>query len=328
MSDRNGVLSREQSRFSLKNVKDMLFTQTGFLLMFIIALAVMVAILNPNFKNYKNIINIFQQVSVLGIISVGVGILLITGEFDISVGSQLSVIGVIMAMIIQKTGNIPFAIFASIGLGIMLGTITGLTVVKSKAASFIITLGFMVGYKGIALIISHGYAFRLMGKFTYLGRGKIMGVLPVQIVVFLGVTILAAIVLRYTRYGRFLFAIGGNREASYVSGIKTERTIILTYAIVGLCNGIAALVLISQLGSAYANTGDPFALKSLAAVVVGGVAITGGKGNASGIFLGVLTFGLISNALNVLNVNAYWREAIDGLIIISAVTISKFSGEK
>ncbi len=309
-------------------LKSILLSQTSFLLLFILVLGVMVAIINPNFRNIRNLINIFQQVSVLGIMSAGVGMLLISGEFDISIGSQLSVIGVVMAMIIEQKSNIPLSIIVSLLLGGLLGFVNGVTVVKSKAASFIITLGFMVGYKGLALVISHGYAYRLKGQFQYLGRGRILGFLPIQVLVFITVLLTASVILRYTRYGRLLYAIGGNREAAYVSGIKTERNIIVAYTIVGLLNGVAALVLISQLGAAYPNTGDPFALNALAAVVVGGTAITGGKGSALGIFLGVLIFGLISNALNVLNVNAYWREVVLGLIIISAVTISKLSLER
>ncbi len=312
----------------LNRLQSILLSQTSFLLLFIIVLGILVAIINPNFRNSRNIINIFQQVSVLGIMSAGVGMLLISGEFDISIGSQLSVIGVVMAMIIEKMGNIPLCIIVSILLGVALGTINGITVVKSKAASFIITLGFMVAYKGLALVISHGYAYRMKGQFEYLGRGRIMGFLPVKIIVFIAVLLAAYVILRYTKYGRLLYAIGGNREAAYVSGIKTARNIIFAYAVAGLLNGLAALVLISQLGAAYPNTGDPFALNALAAVVVGGTAITGGKGSALGIFLGVLIFGLISNALNVLNVNAYWREVVLGLIIISAVTISKLSLER
>jgi ribose transport system permease protein len=316
------------NKASESHVKSLLLSQTSFLLLFIIVLGVLVAIINPNFRNIRNIINIFQQVSVLGIMSAGIGMLLISGEFDISIGSQLSVIGVVMAMIIEQKSNIPFSIVAALLIGLVLGVINGITVVKSKAASFIITLGFMVAYKGLALVISHGYAYRLKGQFTYLGRGRIMGILPIQVIVYIVVILIAYAILRYTKYGRLLYAIGGNREAAYVSGIKTERNIIVAYAVVGILNGLAALVLISQLGAAYPNTGDPFALNALAAVVVGGTAITGGKGSALGIFLGVLTFGLISNALNVLNVNAYWREVVLGLIIISAVTISKLSLER
>ncbi len=310
------------------HLKSLLLNQTSFLLCFIVVLGVLVAIINPNFRNIRNIINIFQQVSVLGIMSAGVGMLLITGEFDISIGSQLSVIGVVMAMIVEQKGNIPLCIVVSLLLGAVLGFVNGVIVVKSKAASFIITLGLMVAYKGLALVISHGYAYRMKGQFEYLGRGKIMGIIPVKVLVFIAIILLAYVILRYTKYGRLLYAIGGNREAAYVSGIKTERNIIAAYIVVGLLNGLAALVLISQLGAAYPNTGDPFALNALAAVVVGGTAITGGKGSALGIFLGVLIFGLISNALNVLNVNAYWREVVLGLIIISAVTISKLSLEK
>jgi len=317
-------------------------SQSLVLVMLIVLLAAVATTVNPRFLKVTNIINIFQQIAVLGIVASGVGMLLVAGEIDISVGTQVSLMGVILAMIIQKVlglpqGNvaawrvtfaIPMAVIFTFIVGFILGLVNGITVIKSRAASFIITLGFMLVYKGTALLTSGGASYMLFGKFETLGRGKVLNFIPISILFLLGVIVVAHVVLKYFRYGRFLYAIGGNRKAAYVSGINTGRVTVTAYIVVGLLNALAALILISRVGSALATTGDSYALDALASVIVGGVAITGGKGNALSIFLGVVLIGLIGNALVIMNVNPYMRDVVIGFIIIAAVTISTLSGER
>lgn len=317
-------------------------SQSLVLVMLIVLLAAVATAVNPRFLKVTNIINIFQQIAVLGIVASGVGMLLVAGEIDISVGTQVSLMGVILAMIIQKVlglpqGNvaawrvtfaIPMAVIFTFIVGFILGLVNGITVIKSRAASFIITLGFMLVYKGTALITSGGASYMLFGKFETLGRGKVLNFIPISILFLLGVIVVAHVVLKYFRYGRFLYAIGGNKKAAYVSGINTGRVTVTAYIAVGLLNALAALILISRVGSALATTGDSYALDALASVIVGGVAITGGKGNALSIFLGVVLIGLIGNALVIMNVNPYMRDVVIGFIIIAAVTISTLSGER
>jgi ribose/xylose/arabinose/galactoside ABC-type transport system permease subunit len=289
-----------------------------------------------------NIINIFQQIAVLGIVASGVGMLLVSGHIDISVGSQVSLMGVILAMVIQRVlglpeGDVepwrqalafPLAILVTFAVGFVLGLINGITVVKSRAASFIITLGFLSVYHGVALVTSGGASYMLFGRFEWLGRGRIMNFIPISILFLLGIAVISYLVLRYFRYGRFLYAIGGNRQAAYVSGININRVIITGYILVGILNALAALILISRVGSALATTGDDYALNSLAAVIVGGVSITGGRGTALNIFLGVVLIGLIGNALIIMNVNPYVRDIVIGLVIITAVTISQYTSAR
>ena len=177
-------------------------------------------------------------------------------------------------------------------------------------------------------MVSGGASYSLYGRFELIGRGRIFGVIPISILFFLGIVVLAHVVLKYLRFGRFLYAIGDNRQAAYVSGIKTNRMIVSGYVMVGLLNALAAIIMISRVGTALATTGDSYALDALAAVVVGGVAITGGKGNALSIFLGVVLIGLIGNALVVMNVNPFMRDVVIGLIIVGAVTINQLTGER
>lgn len=317
-------------------------SQALVLIGLIVVICVVTASVNPRFLRVQNLINIFQQVSILGIVACGIGMLLVAGQIDISVGTQISFMGVILAMIIQRLMGlpdgavpawqnalaIPLAIVVTFAVGIALGLINGITVIKSRAASFIITLGFSTAYRGAALLTSRGASYMLFGEFELIGRGRILGVLPISILFFLGMVIITFVVLRYFRYGRFLYAIGGNRKAAFVSGINTNRITLTAYVIVGLCNALAAVILISRVGSALATTGDSYALDSLAAVIVGGVALGGGKGSAVNIFLGVLLIGLISNALIIMNVNPYVRDVVIGLIIVGAVTVGELTGRR
>lgn len=316
--------------------------QSIVLIGLILVICVVTAIVNPRFLRVQNLINIFQQISILGIVACGIGMLLIAGQIDISVGTQISFLGVMLSMIIQKMMGLPdggvpawqaalaypLAFVVTFAVGLALGTINGLTVIYSRAASFIITLGFSTAYHGAALLLSGGASYMLFGRFEWLGRGRVLNIVPISILFFLGMVALTFVVLRYFRYGRFLYAIGGNKRAAFVSGINTNRVTLIAYLVVGTCNALAALILISRVGSALATTGDSYALDSLAAVIVGGVALSGGRGNALSIFLGVLLIGLISNALIIMNVNPYVRDVVIGLIIVAAVTVSELSGQQ
>ncbi len=313
--------------------------QSQILIILIFIIVIVATLVNRRFVHPQNIINIFQQIAILGIVASGVGMLLVSGHIDISVGSQVSLMGAAFAMMIQRMlalpgGEVeswrqfmtyPVAIGLTFGFGFCLGLANGITVVKSRASSFIITLGFMSAYHGLALLVTGGASYMLFGRFELLGRGRVFFYIPVSIIFFFGIVIVAHIILKYFRYGRFLYAIGSNRKAAYVSGINTDRVIIKSYIMVGLLNALAAIILISRVGTALATTGDAYALDALAAVIVGGVALTGGKGGALNVFLGVVLIGLIGNALIIMNVNPYVRDLVIGLIIIIAVTLSQLS---
>ncbi|MGQ9473283.1 MAG: ABC transporter permease [Candidatus Caldatribacteriaceae bacterium] len=326
-------------RKSTVSLQKTLFEQTYILLILILIISLVTTIVNRRFVNPQNIINIFQQIAVLGIVASGVGMLLVSGHVDISVGAQVSLLGVIFAMLIQKIlglpeGNValwrqtfvyPIAIAFTFGVGTLVGLINGLTVVTSRANSFIISLGFMSAYHGLALLVTGGASYMLFGRFETLGRGRIFHYLPISILFFLGVVLLSYFVLKYFRYGRFLYAIGSNRRAAHVSGINTNRVVVRAYTVVGILNALAAIILISRVGSALATTGDSYALDALASVIVGGVSLSGGKGGALNIFLGVVLIGLIGNSLIIMNVNPYARDLVIGLIIIVAVTLGQLS---
>jgi ribose/xylose/arabinose/galactoside ABC-type transport system permease subunit len=308
----------------------------------IAAICAVTAVINPRFLRIQNLINIFQQVAILGVVACGVGMLLVAGQIDISVGNQITFLSIVLALVLQKllgepgtpvppwrsALSIPLAVSLVIALGFLMGLLNGLVVVKSRAASFIITLGFMTAYNGAALVAGSGTGYPMYGRFEWIGRGRLANTVPIPVLFFLGVVLVTLLVLKYFRYGRFLYAIGGNRKAAYVSGINTDRTTLIAFAVMGLCDALAALILASRVGFTQANLGTSYALDSLAAVIVGGVALSGGRGNALNIFLGVMLIGLISNALIITRISPYARDVVMGLIVIVAVTVGQYSEER
>jgi ribose transport system permease protein len=305
-----------------------LLSQSGFLLAFIVVLSITITLMNRNFIKPQNIINVLGQISMVGIVAVGVGLVLISGDFDISVGSQISLNGAVLAILLTRTGSVPLAVGAVILLGAGLGAVNGLIVAKSKCASFIMTLGTRAAYHGLVLVLTKGRNFPLKGTFETLGRGRLFGAIPVPIIVFFLVLLFAFFLMRYTRFGRTLFAVGGNPKAAYLSGVNNDAMKIAVYTLCGLLVALASMTLISKLGASYPNTGDGYEMDSLAAIVVGGTSLAGGKGSALGLFLGVIIFGLMSNSLNIMNVSPYFRDVFIGGIIIVATVFSRFGEGK
>ena len=305
-----------------------LLSQSGFLLSFIVVLSIAITLMNRNFIKPQNIINVLGQISMVGIVAVGVGLVLISGDFDISVGSQISLNGAVLAILLTRTGSVPLAVAAVFLLGAALGAANGLIVAKSKCASFIMTLGTRAAYHGLVLVLTKGRNFPLKGAFETLGRGRLGGVIPVPIIIFFLVLLFAFLLMRYTRFGRTLFAVGGNPKAAYLSGVNNDAMKIAVYTLCGLLTALASMTLISKLGASYPNTGDGYEMDSLAATVVGGTSLAGGKGSALGLFLGVIIFGLMSNSLNIMNVSPYFRDVFIGGIIIVATVFSRIGQGK
>ena len=304
-------------------MRELLFSQSGFLIAFIVVLSVVITAVNPNFIKPQNILNVLGQISIGGIVAVAVGLVLISGDFDISVGSQISLVGAVMAIWMTRTGQVLLPIVGAVVLGCLLGAVNGIIVAKSKTPSFIITLGTMMAYHGVVLQVTKGRNYPMKGMFEWLGRGK-LALIPIPIILFFVVLLVTWLVLRYTRFGRSLYMIGGNPKAAYLSGINVDRTKIGVYTLCGGLVSVAAVTLISKLGASYPNTGDGYQMDALAAVVVGGTSLWGGKGTALGLLLGVVIFGVMSNSLNMMNVSPYLREVFIGGIIIVATVLSRF----
>jgi ribose transport system permease protein len=313
--------SAERRKFGVKAGR--LFRHEVFLLVAVILLiTAVVSIMNPNFLSFKNLKNILVQISVVSIMALGAGVVIVSGGLDISVGSMTSLLAVVGASFISKGRPVPSGVLATVAAAVGCGLFNGVLAAKTRVSPFIITLGSMSIFMALSLIIGGGYSLLLQGRFAFLGRGLVLGVhFPTYVMA--AVYLLIFFVLRFTVYGRRVYAMGGSEEVAFLAGIKIAVYRISVYVMNALLVCLAALILISRTGSALPGVGIGLELKSIAAAIIGGVSLTGGYGSLLGIFLGAFLLGLIQNMLNILNLSAHFQSVVLGVIIVTAVTIGR-----
>jgi ribose/xylose/arabinose/galactoside ABC-type transport system permease subunit len=279
---------------------------------------VVVALTNENSRQLANIQSVLLQSSFVGIGAAGMTVVIVNGAFDLSVATMLALCGVVLALLLPGMGIAP-VIVVSLALGALLGVINGVVVTKLRIPAFIATLGMMNVYLALAFIINGGQVVPVTDKaFRSLGTGELLGV-PIPFLVMIVTYLVLHVILSRTTYGRFIRASGSNETAAQVGGIRVDRVRIVAFAILGLCVGLAAVVLTAYLSSANAIMAQGYELRVIAAAVVGGTSLRGGSYTLLGTFTGALFFTLISNAMNMYNVGAYWQYVAVGLIIIIAL---------
>jgi ribose transport system permease protein len=284
-------------------------------------LVVLVQFATPRFLSVSNIINLFQTVSLIGIMTVGMAMVIITGNIDLSVAYLVSFDACLTATLLKigVLGDytaLPFGLL----VGLACGIINGLLVAKSKAESFILTLGTMCLFQGFGLVAASGNVVSIGNMFSWFGTIKI-GRAPIQTVIFVILSIIISLIMRYTKFGRRVYAIGGNSEAAYLAGINIEQYKILVFSINGFLCGITAMLVLSRLSAANYSMTLGYEMDAITACVVGGVSLTGGRGNILGCFLGVMLTGIISNALNMLMIPIFYHKIIFGIILLIAVIL-------
>ncbi len=297
-----------------------------FLLLIVIAvISVTTGSINPRFYNINNLVNILEQISVLGVIASGATILIISGNFDISVGASIGLSACVMAML-MKAGVPPgVAVVAGIGVALLCALFVGVNSIVFKAPSFIISLASIGVFKGIALFMTQATLQTIYGEFEAIGLTRFFGVVPLIFLISLAVFLIIGFLLGYSKLGRRVYAIGSNERAAFLAGIAINRNKLVFFAINGLLVGIAATMLLSRIGAAQPSTGAGIELLAIGAVVVGGTPMTGGRGRILGTFFGVLLMGVISNSLNMLQVSPYFQDVTFGLLIIFSVAVSALS---
>ena len=311
----------EQSKAAAGGLRRVFDVQQWGIVFVLIALVIIISIASPVFLSPRNIRNVLQQVSTLGILSMGVTVLMISGGIDLSVGSAISTVAVIAGTMLKAGIPAEIAIVAGLVLGCAIGCLNGMLAAFTRAHPFILTLGTMTILQGVAIIITKGYPINDLGaRFGYIG-GAMIGPVPFIVILFFLVMIVCWLLLRYLRIGRIAYAIGGNEYTTFLAGIPVKRYKILFYVICGFFAGMAGLVLASRISSAMPNLGTGFEMNSIGAAVIGGIPLTGGRGNVWGTLTGVLLLGIIGNGLNLLHVDASWQYVVTGLIIIIAVII-------
>lgn len=317
----------QQNRIMTNFNKSLLKDQRFILALVIVFITITVSIINPKFIETKNIIAIFQQISVLGIMTMAMSILLIAGGIDLSIGNIMILSGIVMSKIIMESNgqHVLLAIIAGVLTAVLCGFVNGVVVAKSKCMPLIITLGMSQVFFGISLIVSNGRFMNFKGTFDFIGRSRIFGIFPVMLIFLLVMILIAYFVLNYTKFGRRLVAIGGNEKTAYLSGVRVDVYKILVYTFSGLFCAVAAVVFCARLDSITATAGAGYELNALTAAVIGGVTFEGGRGTILGAFLGCLLMGVITNAMNILAVHSYTQTVISGLIIVAAVILSNIN---
>ncbi len=295
----------------------------------LIILIVYMAVANRQFFTVNNFLNIFKQSSVMGILAIGQTIVIIAAGIDLAVGSVMALTGCIIAVSIIHAGVPPaVAVLIGIACGTVTGSLIGFIITKVKVQDFIATLGSLTMIQGFALLTSGGLPITGLPKgLLFIGNGSI-GRIPIAFIVFLLVAILGWVLLKHTTFGRNVYALGGNREAAWVSGIHVDRTKMLVYAFSGFCASIASIVMLGRLNSANALMGEGMELLSISAVVLGGTSLFGGAGSIGGTLIGVITMATLSNGLNFLDVSAFWQKVILGAVIIAVVAIDTLRRKK
>ena len=292
------------------------------LLLALVVMVVVLATISDRFLTTSNIINVLRQISVNAIIAFGMTVVIIGAGIDLSVGSLLALVGVIAAILVTTTG-IPvwLVLVLAVAIGTALGAINGAFVGFAGVAPFIVTLAGLTIFRGATLVATDGRPVSgLPPVFTTIGYGTFLGV-PLPIWIMLGVLLLTYVLLRHTALGRAVYAVGGNPEAARLSGIPVRKVLTFTYAFSGFAVAIAAIVLTGRLNSAQPTAGVAFELDAIAAVVVGGTSLAGGKGGVLNTVVGVLIMTVLSNGLVLMSVNPYIRTGIEGVIILVAVAL-------
>ena len=283
--------------------------------------------LSPVFFTRINILNVIRQSSIFGIMGVGMTFVILTGGIDLSVGSMLAFSGAIAAGLLKAHAPLLLVIPAALGVGALLGFVNGFIITVGRITPFITTLAMMSVARSLTLIFCNGYPISgFPPSFRFIGGGDILG-LPFPIIVFLLTVVLATVILRETRLGRYTYAIGGNEETVRLSGISTTFYKTMVYVFSGLTAGLSAIILCSRLNSAETVAGTGYELDVIAAVVIGGTSLSGGRGTVWGTLVGALLISVINNGMILLGISPYFQQLVKGLIILGAVLLDRLREE-
>jgi ribose transport system permease protein len=292
------------------------------MILIIIALCIVFSWLNPNFYSGTNIRNVARQTAILGIVACGQTLVILSGGFDLSAGMVIGLISVVSSLIMIDHGLV-IGCLSAVGIGLAIGAFNGIMIAKAGLPAFIATLAMYSAARGLALIISGGLPITDMPfEFGWLGAGQIL-TLPVPALISLLVFLVCSFLMIRTRFGRHVYAIGGNQDSARFSGINIDRVKIMVWSLHGALVGLAALVLTSRAVSAHATLGEGMELESIAATVIGGTALGRGKGSIFNTFLGVVVMAILTNGLNLINVSTYYQMVAIGVIIAAAVYVDQ-----
>ncbi|HEY5954788.1 MAG TPA: ABC transporter permease [Terrimicrobiaceae bacterium] len=276
------------------------------------------ALFTPTFLTADNLTNILRQVSVITIIAFGETMLIIAGMVDLAPGSVAALAGCVAIGTFLATDSILLAVVSAILIGAATGLTSGFIVTKYRVPSFIMTLAMMTVARGLVFIYTKGFPIYNIGAISHLGKGDILGV-PIPVVVMLALAVFSGVLLSRTRFGRYLYAIGGSEDAAVAAGIKVRRIKVLAFVLCGIFSGIGGVLLMARLNSGQPAAGVGYEFDAITGAIIGGTSFTGGVGTIQGTLAGCLIVGVINNVLNLLSVPSYYQQVVKGMIIVIAV---------
>ena len=293
----------------------------------LIILMAVITIINSNFLTANNLLNLLLQVTSNALIAFGMTFVILTGGIDLSVGSILALSSALTAGLLGSGMPVTLAILISLIMGCILGMMNGLLISYGKLAPFIVTLATMTIFRGATLVYTNGNPITKglsdTFLFQFLGQGYIVGI-PFPVIIMFIVFIVLYVLLHKTAFGKSVYAIGGNEKAAYISGVKLNKVKIIIYSISGIMASISGLIITSRLSSAQPTAGASYEMDAIAAVVLGGTSLSGGKGRILGTLIGALIIGVLNNGLNIIGVSAFWQQVVKGVVILIAVLIDRF----
>jgi len=303
------------------NYKEMLSKYKS--LIGLVILCIVITVINPRFLTVNNLRNVLTQVSVNATIAIGMTFVILTGGIDLSVGSILAISGAVAAFLMKSTGNVFISILAALILGACIGAINGIIISRGKLQAFIATLATMTIFRGVTYVFTNGIPISGLGKsFMVIGNKRFFGI-PLPIIITLIAFLGAWYLLTQTKYGRYVYALGGNEDSARLSGINTNKIKSIVYVISGMMAALSGIIVTSRIGSAGPTAGSGYELDAIAAVVIGGTSLSGGEGSITGTIIGALVIGVLNNGLNLMNVNPFYQSIVKGAVILIAVLIDK-----
>jgi len=307
----------------ISNIKNMgyaeIYRKYGTILIFI-GIFVLSSFLNETFLTTGNLTNVLRQVVVVSLLACGVTFIIILGHIDVSLGSVVALTGTIAASVMSLTQNLALAISAGIASGIAVGLINGYVITYFKIPSFIMTLAMTTVARGAILLYTAGVPVSGLGDFQIIGQGSV-GPVPISVLILIFVVLVSWVLLNRTKFGRHVYAVGGNAKAALASGINTDSVLRRAFVFNGILAAIAGIVLMSRINSGQPAGGVAYEFDAITAVVVGGTSLMGGTGTIMGTVIGAMIIGVINNILNLMNVSSYWQQIVKGVIIAVAVIL-------
>lgn len=330
MSQMDSTQSENTSNnFTLMKRLGKVYNKIG-IFMVLIVMVVVLSFLTPEFLSYINITNVLRQITFIAIIGLGATAIIVTRGIDLSPGSIVGITSVVVASVAHPN-QYPLVVTLLIGLlvGTLAGLINGSIVAFSGIPPFIVTLGMYTAARGAAMLYCDGRPVNdLSSSFVFLGQGKLFGI-PVPVIVLVIMAIITHIMLTQTKFGRNVFALGGNEQAAIISGVNVRKIKILVYTFAGFLASLAGVLLTARIASGQSGLGVGFELDAIAAAVIGGTSLSeGGVGTIFGTVSGALVIGVINNGMDLLNINAYWQQIVKGMIIVLAVIIDSLKYKK